>query len=1052
MKTKHQSRIFDGISVRLMSLMLAVLCTFAWEGQLYAQTHQVKGTVRDSNGEALAGVSVIVTGTTIGTSTDGQGTFIINVPASAETVTFSFIGMKDSVIDVKGRNLVDVIMEDDTDLLEEVVVVGYGVQKKAHLTGSVAAVTNDELLKTTSSNISQSLVGKLPGLVTQQSLGQPGSDDVTMLVRGYTSYNGTSPLVLVDGVKRTMRSVDPHDVESISVLKDAAACAVYGMDGGAGVILITTKSGGEGKTSVNYSGSVTLSQATAMPQMMTGTQYMQYYNLARVLDGSDPLFTDEQIEMTSNGDPSDGLENTDWTSDIYKPTIMHQHNVSLSGGSKKVKFFISGGLLSQDGIIKGHNYQKGSFRSNVEATPFENLKVSLNVGGYVADTYIPGTYSYENQKSYNIFHLMLYSLPFVPKEIDGQPVSGYRTMSNAANPFYGSQNSGFSDTRNLKIETSARIDYELPFLKGLRAGMFFSWDWQDVESKTFAYAYKLLAPESFGSTNYQLVNSANLVDGGNMYAGDQKVEQIVLRPQITYNGSFGKHDVGALFLYEQTTSNSHLMTGQRQKFALYDLPYLNFGDASTSTNSESAGHLAQAGFVGRLNYAYADKYLVEVSARYDGSYLFHKDNRWGFFPSASIGWVMSKEDFFNMAFPAINLFKLRASIGTLGSKNVAEYQYRKSYSWNQNSVAFGDSPTAQNTLYNAVSYPFEALTWERLRSTNVGFELSVWDGKLGIEADYFYKYTYNILNQISSIFPPSLGGHYPTQENSGAFDNQGFDLLIRHRNRIGSFNYGVTGTLTYAHNRILSKEQSDNVLPWQNVLGTSVGAIWGYKSDGLYQTQEEIDNAPKPAGVTPRLGDIKYVDINGDGQINSEDMVQIARSTMPEMMFSLQLDGDWKGLDFSLQFQGAALSDKMLMGAWTNYSGVVDLTPLTVPWYANYDNAPLYLVEGSWRPDNTDAEYPRLSVNKSSYSNNAVLSDFWKRDGSYLRLKNATIGYTFPEKWMRKASISKLRLYVTGTNLLTFTDFKYLDPESTNVVTGYYPQQRTVSFGLDLTF
>ncbi len=1032
------------------SLLSAVVlfCVTAAVG--FAQ-NVVTGKVTDETGAPMPGVSIYIKNTSKGVISELDGRYSISVGKS-DVLVYSSLSYITEERAVNGQKVINVVLQEDRNTLDEVVVVGYGTQKKAHLTGSVAAVTQDEILKTTASNVSQALVGKLPGIVSQQSLGQPGSDDVTMLVRGYSSYQGTSPLVLVDGVKRTMRSVDAHDIESISVLKDAAACAVYGMDGGAGVILITTKSGTEGKATVNYSGSMTLSHATALPKMMNGTQYMQYYNLGRVLDGNDPYFTQEQIDMTSNGDPNDGLENTNWSSTLFKTTTMNQHSVSVNGGNSKVKYFISGGLLSQNGIIDDHNYKKSSFRSNVEATPFNNFKVALNIGGYVADAYIPGSYSYENQKSYSIFHQLLYSLPFVPKEIDGQPVSGYRTVSNAANPIYGSANSGFNSSRNVKLETSARAEYSFPFLKGLKAAMFFSWDWRDIESKTFSYTYQVLAPDSFGSTSYSLVNAANLTADGNMYKGDQKSQQVILRPSISYNNTFGKHTVGALFLYEQTTNNSSTFSGSRRDFALFDLPYLNFGDAATAQNSESYGHGAQAGYVGRLNYVYADKYLVELSARYDGSYLFHKDHRWGFFPSASFGWVMSKENFFRNALPKVDMFKLRASVGSLGAKNVNAYQYRKSYSWAQNNVAFGSNPTAQNTLYNAVSYPFEDLTWERLRSTNVGFDLSVWKGKLSIEADYFYKYTYNILNNISSVFPPSLGGHYPTQENSGAFDNRGVDFIIRHRNRVGKLNYGLTGTFTYAHNRILSKKQSDNVLPWQSVLGSSVGSIWGYKSDGLFQSQEEIDNAPRPANVMPRIGDIKYVDINGDGQINSEDMVKIARSTMPEMMFSLQFDMDWKGLDFSVQLQGAALSDKMLMGSWSNFSGVTDLTPLTVPWYANYDNAPLYLVEGSWTPDNTNAEFPRLSVDKASYSNNGLLSDFWKRNGAYLRLKNATLGYTFPAKWMNKVRIDRLRLYVTGTNLLTFTEFKYLDPESTNVVTGYYPQQRTVSFGIDLSF
>lgn len=1043
---KKSERSFLAVR-RLLSVTL-LCCVTAFSS--FAQ-NVIKGKVTDESGAPMPGVSIYIKGTVNGVISELDGTYAITAQ-SKDVLVYSSMSYLTEEVTVGNKKVIDIVLREDVSALEEAVVIGYGTQKKAHLTGSVAAVSQEEILKTTASNVSQALVGKLPGIVSQQAVGQPGADDVTMLVRGYSSYQGSSPLVLVDGVKRTMRSVDAHDVASISVLKDAAACAVYGMDGGAGVILITTKSGTEGKATVSYSGSMTFSHATALPKMMNGTQYMQYYNLGRVLDGNEPYFTDEQIAMTSNGDPNDGLENTDWSAALYKTTTMHQHSVSVNGGNRKVKYFISGGYLSQDGIIDGNNYQKTSFRSNVEATPVDNVKINLNIGGYVTDNYVPGAYSYANQKSYNIFHQLLYSLPFVPMEINGQPVSGYRTKSNAANPIYGSANSGFQQTRTYKFETSARAEYSFPFLKELKASMFFSWDWKDQDGKTFSYAYKVLAPDSFGSTSYSLVNSAALTTDGNMYKGDTKSEQIVLRPQLSYNDTFGKHTVGALFLYEQTTASSSSFTGSRRSFAFYDLPYLNFGSSSTAQNSESYSHSAQAGFVGRINYVYDDKYLMEASARYDGSYLFHKDNRWGFFPSASVGWVMSKEKFFREALPQVEMFKLRASIGELGSKNVSAYQYRKSYSWSANSVAFGSTPTAQNTLYNAVSYPFEELTWERMRSSNVGFDLSVWKGKLSIEADYFYKYTYNILNSISSVYPPSLGGHYPSQANSGSFDNRGFDLIVRHRNRIGKLNYGLTGTVTYAHNRILSKQQSDNILPWQSVLGYSVGSIWGYKSDGLYQSQDEIDNSPKPASVTPRIGDIKYVDINGDGQINSEDMVKIARSTMPELMFSFQVEADYAGFDFAIQFQGAALCDKMLMGSWDNYSGVTDLTPLTVPWYANYDNAPLYLVEGSWTPENTDAEYPRLSVNKASYANNGLLSDFWKRDGSYLRLKNATLGYTFPAKLLNKAKIDRLRIYVTGTNLLTFTEFKYMDPESQNVITGYYPQQRTVSFGVDLSF
>lgn len=378
--------------------------------------------------------------------------------------------------------------------------------------------------------------------------------------------------------------------------------------------------------------------------------------------------------------------------------------------------------------------------------------------------------------------------------------------------------------------------------------------------------------------------------------------------------------------------------------------------------------------------------------------------------------------------------------------------YRKSYSYTNNGVVFGSTPNTQGTLSNTVAYPNERLTWEKTKSYNLGFDLSAWNGLLGVEFDVFYKYTYDILQSVSNIYPPSLGGHYPSSENTGTFDNRGFEIALKHRNRIGEFSYSLNGNLSYAHNRILSRTQADNTLPWQSVLGSSVGELWGLKALGLYQSEEEIANSPQVSWNTPRVGDIKYADINGDGKIDSNDRIKISRGIRPEMMFALMADANYKGFDLSVQFQGAALCDKMLQYSWQDLNGATDMTPMTRPWYANWDNAPLYLVENSWRPDHTNAEYPRLTVSSVSHSNNAQQSDFWKRNGAYLRLKNVTLGYTLPKAWTNKMGLSNIRVYANGTNLLTFTDFKYIDPESTNVATGYYPQQRTFSFGIDVRF
>lgn len=1045
-------------TIRILLFSLSILFAYATNG--YAQS-MINGVVTDVTNNSLPGVSVIVKGTTTGTTTDINGRYSINAPTSS-TLVFSYIGMNKQEVKVNKRRIINVALSEDVANLGEVVVVGYGTQEKIHLTGSISSVSQKEILKTTASNISQALVGKLPGLVTQQATGQPGADNVTMLVRGYSSYNGGGPLMLVDGVEREIWRVDPADVESVTILKDASSCAVYGMKGAGGVILITTKQGTEGKPVINYRGSVTLNHATSLPKMMNGTQYMQYYNLARQFDnvanGKEPgdgYFTDDEIAATYNGDPTDGFENADWTSPIYKTTAMHQHNLSVSGGTEKTKYFISGGFMRQNGIIKDHKNQRGNFRSNITTEVSKNLNVQLNIAGSIQDYYKPGGYTYENQKGFNLFHLMMYSLPYVPKEYNGHPTSAYRTASNAANAVYGSANSGFEKSRNVRLETSAKIEYSFPFLKGLKASMFASWDWQDSDSKTFTYAYDVMAftPSDRGGENkgYGLIKSANLEKNGNMYVGNSKDQQVILRPSISYNNKFGLHNVGALFLYEQNKGNSSTFSGSRKEFDIFDLPELSLGSASTASNSGSSGKSAYAGYVGRLNYAYDNKYLAEASFRYDGSFLFDKKHRWGFFPSLSLGWIVSEEDFFKELFPKIEYFKFRGSVGVLGSDNVDAFLFRKSYNISGNSVAFGTNPTSQNTLYNTVSYPVTDLTWEKCRTINLGFDMNVWNGLLGVEFDIFYKYTYDILQPISGTYPASLGGHVPSRINDGTFDNKGFELVLKHRNHIGDFHYSLNGNLTYAHNRILSKRQKDGTLPWQNQLGSSIGTVWGLKSIGLYQTQEELDNAPKPIGTpNPRLGDIRYEDTNGDGQITLDDQVKIARSTRPEMMFALMADANYKGFDLSIQLQGGALCDKMLQQNWYNLNDITDATPLTKPFYGGYDNAPLYLVENSWRPDNTNAEYPRLSL--SPGTNNANISDFWKRNGAYLRLKNVVLGYTFPKLWTSRLGISNLRVYASGQNLLTFTEFKYLDPESANAITGYYPQQRTFSFGVDVSF
>lgn len=1010
----------------------------------------ITGKIVDETGEPLIGATIQIKGSATGTASDIDGNFSISVPARSNVLVFSYVGYTSEEVTVNNQTYLNVQLKPSSITLDEYVVVGYGVQKKIHLTGSVSQVTAEDIVKAPAANVGQLLVGKLTGVISSQNNGAPGTDGVSFNVRGYTTWNASPPLILVDGIERDMNNIDPNDVESVSVLKDGAA-AVYGFKAAAGVILVTTKRGSQegGKPNITYNGSVSFSKNTRLPKFMNGTEYMQWYNRARELDGQDPKFTEDEIAMTHNGDPTDGYENTDWMSPMDKASPMHQHNLSVSGSSSNVRYYVSGGFQDQRGFFNDFKFQKTNFRSNIDVDATKDITVSLDLGGRLERSYRPGANTYNNQEYNNVIGVMMYALPFIPKEYQGYPTSGYRGGSN---PEYARKNSGFSKTDKNIVQTRANIEFRAPWVKGLKASFSLSHDFEDSDGQTFSYAY-LINHYNFSSKSYQLTNAMSLNENGNLYQGRNRYSSTMIRPTISYANVFGKHDVAALLLLERTENKTSSMSGSRSDFALFDNPELNFGTPSGTTynNSGTSGKTVMAGWVGRFNYVYDSRYMAEFAFRYDGSYKFAPGYRWGFFPSFSAGWLISEEPFFKGSVSNVDKLKLRLSVSKLGNHDTDANLWRRLYTTSSTApVTFGGKD--YKILSNNNTYLSTDITWAKTNTYNVGAEFSFWNGLLSGEADVFYKYTYDILQGIGAVYPPSLGGNYPQRLNTGEFEAKGFELLLKHQNKIRDFHYSLTGNLTYSTNKILDKYQSGNVLPWQDQIGSSVGDIYGYRAIGLARTQEDLDNAPimPTSSLRPLvLGDILYEDVNGDGKIDSKDMVKIARSHMPKMIFSLNVDLSYKGFDLTAYFQGAAIADNMLCGTWEN--GANDNTPLTRPFYGNSDNSPLYLIEGSWRPDNPDAKYPRLSANPN-YGNNGLLSSFWKVDGSYLRLKQLTLGYTIPKNVITKMGLNNLRLYVAGTNLFTISSFKYLDPEAPNVLQGYYPQQRTMSFGVNLTF
>ncbi|MDP4240563.1 MAG: TonB-dependent receptor [Bacteroidota bacterium] len=1017
------------------------------------QKKGIAGKVRDQKGLSLPGATVLVKGTAKGAITDSDGNYSISdIPENA-ILQFSFVGMKTQEIKVGVLTTLNVTLVEEKVGLDEIVVVGYGTQKKVHVTGSVSQISAKELNTAPMVTVSQMLEGKLPGLTTVENSGQPGQNNVSMLVRGTGTYNssgGADPLFLVDGVERAFGSIDPNDIETVSILKDAAAGAVYGVKAGQGVIMITTKRGIStlnGKPTVKYSGSLTMSQCTRLPDFLTGTEFVDWFTKAQDMDGSPHTFSPAFREKVVAGDPANGLGNTDWMDLILKklsPT--HQHNITVNGGTDNVKYFVSAGYMNQDGVVKDLTFQRGNIRSNIDVKISNRLSMEINLAGRKEDTYIPGNSDFGIQNNSNVLYQAMVANPFNTQYYNGMLVGAGAGTYNP--PAYLKQN-GFQKNNSMILESSAALKYKIPGIDGLKLNVFMSYDWRYDGSRKFGYGFtvdKYNLPTSTAPLGSWAPTPYFGYDAyGNYYDGDGKTSKKITRPSLDYNKVFGKHDIGALLLYEQTDDDSRSLSGTKRTFAVNDIIELNMGQTYTAAAQGTSSSRALAGYVGRLNYAYDSKYLFELVCRRDGSYKFPKNSRWGTFPSVSAGWVVSKEGFFNSLLPKIDFFKLRASAGLLGRDNVNDFLYDTYYQYlgTTPSIVLGSTP--YYALGSVNSYPSRNLTWEKTKSYNVGFELYAWNHLFGLELDAFYKYTYDILQNVGGAYPPSLGGYYPSVENTGSVDVRGFEALISHQNTIGKFVYSLKGNVSYAKNRILTKIETEGLPYYQSVIGQSTGVPTGYVASGLFQSQAELNNTPYMVG-SRWVGDISYKDLNGDGQINSQDRTFIGKPLTPALYFGLDGNLSYKGFDFDMNWQGAALNDVQLTGAYS--SGVEDNTLATKAFYSNR-NSSRYVVENSWTPENTDARFPRLSLTHATPNGSA--STWWVENGAYLRLKSATLGYKLP-KVSKKLGLQNIRVYISGTNLLTFSRLKYFDPETPSVTNAYYPQQRTYSCGINVTF
>ncbi len=1009
---------------------------------------RITGLVKDQLGDPIIGANVVVKGTTNGVITDIDGNFILqNVPANA-VIQISYIGYLAQEIPVGNKSSFDILLLEDTQKLDEVVVVGYGTQKKVTLTGAVSAIQSDEIITTKNENAQNMLTGKIPGVRVMQKSAEPGSFNNNFDIRGMGD-----PLIIIDGVPRdNMTRLDPNDIESMSVLKDASA-AIYGVRAANGVVLITTKKGKEGRVELEYSGNVGWQNPSGAVKSVSAADWMTLKNEKSMhnVNGGTLLYSLDEIEAYRNGTK----QGTDWYDAVMRPLAPQtQHTLSARGGNEKTHYYMSAGYLYQESFLRSNslNYDRFNVRSNVTSKITDRLTIDLNMSGIMDQKDQP----YQNSDW--IIRAMQRSPATQPIYANNNPDYLLYGWIEGDNPvaMMDADQVGYKKYNNKWFQTSAQATYDVPWIEGLQMKGMFSYDYQIADNKIYARTYNEY--EYDDATSEYIARER---EGTSTFRREHYTKQSWLyQVSLNYNHTFNEdHNVTGLLLLEGQRRDGDNFFAKRE-LAL-DLDQLFAGNTDNQEGNMSTGDSdlyqeANMGLVGKFGYDYKSKYLAEFSFRYDGSSMFGTGSQWGFFPSGSIGWRISEEDFWkDSKLSFINNAKIRASYGKLGDDSASSYQFITGYTY----PASGDynkrpggyvfngsyvNSTANKGIANT------NITWYIAKTFDVGFDLDAWNRLLGLSVDYFSRTRTGLLATRSTSLPTVVGASLPQENLNGDF-TQGFDLEISHYNRIGDFGYNLKGIFSYVRTKdtYIERGASGNSYEnWRNNTNQRYqNIVWGYGDGGRYTSYADIANSNVYAGYSTLPGDYKYLDWNGDGIISDLDKYPIGYENRPLINFSLNIGADWKGFDLNLLFQGAAMQ----------YNRYIE--QLREPMWGNdYSNALDYFMD-RWHPvDPTADPYnPSTEWVSGEYAYTGTLADEYSaynvHNSSYVRLKSAELGYTFPQKWIGKSGIKNLRLYVNGYNLFTIKGVPF-DPEhSGNDSYGnLYPLNRTFSVGVNVKF
>lgn len=1047
----------------------------------FAQAIAVKGKVTNNMAEPMPNASILIKGTTTGVTTGENGTFSINVPNTRSVLVISAIGHQTKEITVGNQTNIDVVLlAGESSELDAVVVVGYGTQKKVTVTGAVAQVKGSELQKSPAVNLSNSLAGRLPGITAMNGSGEPGYDGSTIRIRGTNTLGNSSALIVIDGVPERSGGLDrinPADIESMSVLKDASA-AIYGARAANGVILITTKHGKSGKPRLSYDFNQGWAQPTRIPEMSDAVEYGTIRNESQIFENvpadqwdaawqaltttgtytrtdngaevkSPAGFAPEDMQKYKDGSDPWGHPNTDWFGDALKKWSPQQkHNVQVNGGSENVKYFASLGYQNQDGYYKNSatGYKQYDLRFNLDANINKYIRASIGVNAREEFRFFP------TKGAGAIFRMLMRGKPNEP-EIWPNGLPG-RDIENGENPIVITTNvTGYDKDKRDYFQTNGKVEIDIPGVQGLKitgtaALDKYMYEGKRWETPWYLYSWDRVSYETDGVTPQLTKELRSTFTDPRLRQNSETSLNILLGALLNYDRTFGDHTFNFLAGINRETVNGETFNAYRRYFISNAVDQMFAGGDAEKNNGGGGYQRARLSYFGRVGYNFQEKYMAEFLWRYDGSYMFPEQSRFGFFPGILAGWRISEENFFKDNVNIINSLKLRASYGQMGNDQVyfngalQEYQYLATYGFDRTYII--DDQLAKAIYERRVpNYDF---TWEVANNLNVGLEGTLWNNKINFEFDYFYNKRDQISIQKQGSTPSSSGiSSLLPPVNLGKVDNKGWEFKVGYNGQAGDFTYSVSVNGGYAKNKVIFWDEPPSGPAWQRSTGHSIGsngyAFLALQYDGVFKDQKDIDantiNYSPIGGTNLRPGDMKFVDVDGNDTINANDRIRMDKNRDPTFTGGININIGYKNFDLSILFQGAT-GGLLFFGTESGDIG-------------NYLQ---YSYDHRWSIENPSSTDPRLANRGNTYyaGGTGGANTYWLRSSNYLRLKNIEIGYNLSPEIGKRVGISNFRVYANGLNLITWDKMKIWDPESTSGSGQYYPQARLLNLGFRVTF